>query len=862
MLISGPSFLEALRTYKLLEEDSLDRLAVELHSLVPDARALADELCRRGLLTAFQADHVLRGHASELVLGPYVLLDKLGEGGMGTVYKGLHRKLKAVRAVKIIRPDALASRLAVERFYRESQAVASLKHPNIILAHDVNADGDRHYFVMEYAPGCDLARLLRERGRLPVSEACEYVRQAALGLQHAHERGLVHRDIKPSNLLLATDEKLVKILDLGLARLREAAVEALDAADPITPNGMLMGTPDYMAPEQAEDSRSVDTRADIYALGCSLYQLLSGSVPFSGGSLADKLRRHYCEEPPPLTQLRPEVPAELVAVVAKMMAKSPQQRYQVPAEVAEALRPFVAAGLQPADAASAGYKPAATADSRTPFFPQTLDLPAAAVTGTERDWCGDDVATRQLTPDRTSVQTPPQQRSRRWLLVGLLLLGAGGATAALLWTRAQQPPLQQTAEMEEKKKPLPREPEHPAVIPSRRPPEPSPPPTPVTPAPPPDPRSSAKGFSPGGGERGSAKTGNAGAHMAKGRRWRRVEALHSLPAGVRRVTFSGDGSRAAVLVRSAVEFYDIGGKSKPELISPLRLLGNRVDYNPVVAEVALSHDGGCVFFGVLCRSSNLLVRDRNATLGTIYDALAEWNGRRLRLFYGDPAANSRGKLVSSTRCLACSADGKSLLAGTGVQLRLWDLSRARGENSSVAATLDLQGPGECLACSPNGKLAAAGMRDGSLRLYRLQGQESGLLCAVKGPTAGVRCVAFSDAHLVSGNAAGTVLVWRVPEQTKEDESAAPLHQLEKWHDKAVSCVAFAARGDYFASGGVDGFLCLGKIGDSKRVWREPSGGAAVRAVAFSADGGHVLFATEKGIGRLPVRPLSEAAAKE
>jgi len=852
MLISGQAFLDALQTHNLLEEEQVGRLAAELHTLFSDARPLADELCSRGLLTVFQADHILRGHAAELVLGPYVLQDKLGEGGMGTVYKALHRKLKAIRAVKIIRPDALTSRLAIERFYRESQAVASLKHPNIIIAHDINEDRERHYFVMEYAPGCDLSRLLRERGRLPLGEACDYVRQAALGLQHAHERGLVHRDIKPSNLLLATDERLVKILDLGLARLRETT---LDSADPITPNGMLMGTPDYMAPEQAEDSSGVDTRADIYSLGCTLYQLLTGSVPFPGGSLADKLRRHYCEEPPPLTQLRGDAPAALAAIVARMMAKTPQQRYQVPAEVAEALRPFCTlAGDDPS--APLTRAPDGSAHSSTPLFPQTLDLPAAAATGTERIYGNDDVATRQVTPDRTSVLAPPR-RGGRWLLAGLLLLAAGGGAAVLLWPKTQQSPPQQSAEVEKKQPPHVSE-----ADPTKKPPVIVPPPPPEKKPPAlPEPRGSAKGSPPGEGAKGIARAGNVGDHVAKGRGWRRAETLRVMPAAVRRVAFSGDGSHAAVLVRSAVELYDLRGTAKPESLSPFHLLGSRVDYSPVVAEVALSHDGSRVYFGVLCRSSKLL--RRGATLGTVYDALAEWDGRRLRLFFGDEAANDRKKLVSLTRCLVCSADGKTLLAGTSVQLKLWDLSRASGENASAAATLGLQGLGECLACSPSGKRAVAGLRDGSLRLYRLQGEESDLLGEMKGDAAGVRCVAFaSDAHLVSGDAEGTVLVWRVPEQIKEGEPAAPRQRLEKWHDKAVLCVASSARGDYFASGGIDGFVCLGKVGDSKPVWREPTGGSAVRALVFSADGRHVLFATDKGIGRLPVQPLSEATVKE
>jgi WD40 repeat protein len=336
--------------------------------------------------------------------------------------------------------------------------------------------------------------------------------------------------------------------------------------------------------------------------------------------------------------------------------------------------------------------------------------------------------------------------------------------------------------------------------------------------------------------------------------------VSSLPAGVRRVAFSGDGRRAAVLGRSAIELDDTSGKAKPSAVPLSRLLGNRIDYDPIISDVVLSADGSRLVFTVLCRSSTAL--RKGAAISTIYDAVGEWDGTRLRLFFNDAAAVRGGKLMSSTRCLALSPDGKSLLSGTGAQLRLWDLSRAKEENENAIAVLPLQGAAECLACSHDGKYAAVGLRD-AFRLFRLQGEDSSFLGELKGHSGGVRCLAFTpDAHLLSGDAEGTLLVWRVPAQVKEGEPIAPLQRLEKWHDKAVSCAAAAAQGPYFASGGVDGFVCLGKLGDKQPVWREASGGAVVKAVAFSADGQHVLFATEKGIGRLPVRPLSEATVKK
>src|SRR5215813_4523267 len=224
MTISGPVLLEALREYRLLEEEQLNRLALEVRAHALDAEPLATELRRRGLLTAFQAEQLLAGRAADLVLGTkYVLLDKLGEGGMGAVYKARHRITRGVRAVKLIRSEYLTSKEAVQRFFLEAQAAEKLNHPNIVRAYDAGEDRGRYYFVMEYVEGEDLSKIVRQRGPLPIAEACEYVRQAALGLQHAHERGLVHRDIKPSNLLLAADGTTVKVLDLGLARVLDVA---------------------------------------------------------------------------------------------------------------------------------------------------------------------------------------------------------------------------------------------------------------------------------------------------------------------------------------------------------------------------------------------------------------------------------------------------------------------------------------------------------------------------------------------------------------------------------------------------------------------------------------------------------------
>ncbi len=301
-----------------------------------DPKALAGELVKRGRLTLFQAKKALQGRAPDLRLGPYVLIDVLGEGGMGQVFKARHTVMNRIVALKVIRPERFADPGAVARFRREIEVVAKLSHPNVIHAYDAAQEGDIHYFVMEYIEGADLARTLKDRGPLPVPEACDYVRQAALGLQHAHEAGLIHRDIKPANLLVCLKPAgQVKVLDLGLAR-----ATALDGVTDLTPEGSVMGTPDYLAPEQANDARGVDIRADIYSLGCTLYHLLTGRVPFPGGTLAQKLQWHQQDEPAAVESVRRDVPPELAAVVRRMMAKKPAERFATPAEAAAALAPF------------------------------------------------------------------------------------------------------------------------------------------------------------------------------------------------------------------------------------------------------------------------------------------------------------------------------------------------------------------------------------------------------------------------------------------------------------------------------------------------------------------------------------------
>jgi serine/threonine protein kinase len=333
MLLDSVTFVQAVRQYRLLDTRQADELAQFAQVRSPDARALAKEMLGRGWLTAFQVNQLLQGRGGSLLLGSYVLQERLGEGGMGAVYKARNWKIGRIVALKLIRKECLDNETIVRRFHREIEAAAQLSHPNIIHAFDAGeSDDGTHFFVMEYVAGTDLAKLVKQAGPLPVRTACDYIRQAALGLQHAHERGMVHRDIKPSNLFLATEGGLVKLLDMGLAKLTGAAVDG-ETTSALTQQGAVMGTPDYIAPEQTLDAHAADIRADLYSLGCTFYYLLTGRVPFPGGTLGQKIAQHLSRAPVPVCQLRPEVPARVAAVVARLMAKRPEERHQTPGDL-------------------------------------------------------------------------------------------------------------------------------------------------------------------------------------------------------------------------------------------------------------------------------------------------------------------------------------------------------------------------------------------------------------------------------------------------------------------------------------------------------------------------------------------------
>ena len=338
--LTADSFVAGVRQSRLVPPDQLDAAlrryaSAGFHTV--DAETIARALVDGGAITQWQADKLLQGRFKGFILGRYKLQKLLGRGEMSSIYLAEHAMMKRTCAIKVLPANKVKDTSYLGRFHREAQAVASLDHPNIVRAYDVDKESeagtDIHFLVMEYVDGVDLERLHSEQGDFDIITAADYIRQAAEGLSHAHENGLIHRDIKPGNLLV--DKKgTVKLLDLGLARFfKDNEEESLT----IKHDEKVLGTADYLAPEQAVDSHAVDERADIYSLGCTFYFSLVGHPPFIDGTLVQRLLAHQTKAPPPVRRQRPEIPESLARIVEKMMHKRKEDRYQTAREVADAL---------------------------------------------------------------------------------------------------------------------------------------------------------------------------------------------------------------------------------------------------------------------------------------------------------------------------------------------------------------------------------------------------------------------------------------------------------------------------------------------------------------------------------------------
>ncbi|HVX13404.1 MAG TPA: protein kinase [Pirellulales bacterium] len=413
-------FLDTVEKSGLVDRARLDEVLTALEhetgsAALHDTQVVSSHLTGRGLLTGWQSEQLLEGRYRGFFLGKYKLLDHLGSGGMSSVYLAEHQVMRRRVAIKVLPTNQAEDHSRVRRFHREARAVASLDHPHIVRAFDVDQEGDVHYLVMEYVQGRDLKTLVEKEGPLPAAKAADYIRQAADGLASAHGLGLVHRDMKPANLIV-DGRGVLKVLDLGLASVKND----IDSAITSEFDDKVLGTVDYLAPEQALDSHIVDGRADIYSLGCTLYFALVGHPPFGDGSLGQRLMSHQVREPADIRLERPDVPESLVSICRRMMAKSPAARYQTMEAVSSALSEWLHA---PAPEA----KPA-TGDEELTLAP--LDDVPTPSTETRRSGvakpslpkgriASPSVQSRQNKPPRASapprVESPPVD----WLLADL-----------------------------------------------------------------------------------------------------------------------------------------------------------------------------------------------------------------------------------------------------------------------------------------------------------------------------------------------------------------------------------------------------------------------------------------------------------
>jgi serine/threonine-protein kinase len=340
---SAKSFLKLLERSGIVAEDQLKSELGRLSELASGRKVktgeLVDHLVDSGLITKWHTEKLLAGKYKGFFLGKYKLLGHLGSGGMSSVYLAKHKISEQLRAIKVLPRKKVADKSYLDRFYLEARAAASLNHPNVVRIYDICNESDTHYMVMEFVDGSDLYEIVTADGPLSIEDAMLFTAQACEGLTHAHQRELVHRDIKPANLLKTTSGD-IKILDLGLALVNQDDSESLT----ILYNDKVMGTADYLSPEQAVNSHEVDSRADIYSLGCTLYYLLAGHPPFPKGTLAQRIAMHQTKDPADVRESRPDCPEVVVELCQKMMRKDPDDRFQTCVEIKEEIMRLHKAG--------------------------------------------------------------------------------------------------------------------------------------------------------------------------------------------------------------------------------------------------------------------------------------------------------------------------------------------------------------------------------------------------------------------------------------------------------------------------------------------------------------------------------------
>lgn len=448
MSASVSQFLELLERSQLLTPDELARAR---SGTATAADVLADRLVRAKLITSWHASELLKGR-HRFFLGKYRMLERIGHGGMGVVFKVQERAgLRRIFALKLMNKSLAEKPGSLRRFLREVKAASLLDHPNIVRALDADQVGDLYFLILEYVEGRDLGVWLKELGRLPIDWACECARQAALGLHHAHEKGLIHRDVKPSNIVVVADDTKsipnVKLLDLGVARFIDP--EDQTEHQTVTVTGEILGSFDYVAPEQAVDAKAADRRSDVYSLGSTLFHLVTGELAFPGTSPTAKLMARAIEEAPRASSVFPGVPPKLDAILAKMLARDPAQRHATALEAAEDLERLATSALDERDRSKVELTGAwqaapseADDDEGTTAALKNVFAHLADTTPEEHGPTLWEIADRGAGPSTSSIagSQGSADAGRRVMLAvaagAVLVLGGFGAT---LWMRSKTP---------------------------------------------------------------------------------------------------------------------------------------------------------------------------------------------------------------------------------------------------------------------------------------------------------------------------------------------------------------------------------------------------------------------------------------
>ncbi len=772
-VITLDEFIESLIRVRLLDraevESFCERLSAEIQER--SAEFLARQLVRTRKLTEYQAGALLQGKSRGLAIGNYLVLDKVGQGGMGMVFKAQHRLLKMIVALKVLPPSSAAQDAAVHRFRREMEAVARLDHRNIVAAFDGGEFNGLHYYVMELVDGTDLSSLVKANGPMSVAQALECLTQAAHGLKAAHEKGIYHRDIKPSNLMLDSSGTL-KVLDLGLARM----VSEIDLQ--ITGTYALLGTSAFMSPEQAYDPRQADHRSDIYSLGCTLFFLLAGKPPYSGETPVAFLLAHREQPIPKLRDVRSDVSPLLEYTLERMLAKLPENRQQsidaLLHEIEKCLTPV--SELQGIDTLLDNLETSrATVSQFRPIDALLDDFETSHAQAPER---------QSIEPTLTDRPSTPRARHRpsatlRWATAGI----ASVALATLLaWTvvslvrsrllrdlveiRSQQPPsvLAKNSNLlppvvdTEKKSVAEPTPEPPGL----------------------DREFKGHGqfrvvsvcLSPDGarvlsaGEDGKVRYWDVATDLEIGR-----PLVHDTP--VLSVTFSSDGLRALTGSRDGtIRLWDLKTR-KSGLLNGHRREVNSVAFSPR-GDRALSGSGDkTVRLWDLATLKEVDHREHDGAVTAVAFspnggyALSGSEDKTVRLWnladpYGKAIQRFEGPVA--IECVAYSPRGDlALSGGPGGPLALWDLA---GGAQRTIASLEVPGWVRCATFLPNGRHAVAGTQKGKLIVWDLE-ENREVLPRLVGPAAHLGVASAPDGvHVLTSDADGFVRHWRLPPLAK------------------------------------------------------------------------------------------------